>query len=147
MNDDVDMRRYGALRKALPITFATFALGYLAIIGVPRFSGFWSKDKIIEAAFGENLVVGLAALLGAGVTAFYMTRLMLMTFFGKKRWERACTRTSRRGDDGPADRPGGAVRARRRSLLLGDWIADWLAPVVGRGEHHELAVPGARDAR
>ena len=61
---------------ALPVTFLTFTLGYLAIIGVPPFAGFWSKDKIIEAAFGDNLVVGLAALVGAGVTAFYMSRLM-----------------------------------------------------------------------
>ena len=62
MDDDVDMRHYGALRKMMPVTFLTFALGYLAIIGVPPFAGFWSKDKIIEAAFGDNLVVGLAAL-------------------------------------------------------------------------------------
>src|SRR5207344_2155742 len=73
MNDDVNMRHYGALRKAMPVTFATFALGYLAILGVPPFAGFWSKDKIIEAAFGDNFVVGLCALVGAGVTAFYMT--------------------------------------------------------------------------
>ncbi len=87
MNDDVDMRHYGALRKAMPFTFATFALGYLAIIGFPGFSGFFSKDKIIEAAFGENFWVGIGALLGAGVTAFYMTRLMMMTFFGDQRWK------------------------------------------------------------
>ena len=54
MNDDVDMRRYGALRKVMPITFVTFALGYLAIIGFPPFAGFCSKDKIIEAAFGAE---------------------------------------------------------------------------------------------
>jgi NADH-quinone oxidoreductase subunit L len=70
----------------MPVTFLTFAIGYLAIIGIPPFAGFWSKDKIIEAAFGDNLVVGIAALVGAGVTAFYMTRLMLMTFFGQRRW-------------------------------------------------------------
>ena len=58
MDDDVDMRHYGALRKAMPVTFLTFAMGYLAIIGFPRFSGFWSKDKIIETAFGDNLWVG-----------------------------------------------------------------------------------------
>jgi NADH-quinone oxidoreductase subunit L len=87
MDDDVNMRHYGALSKVIPITFVTFAVGYLAIIGIPPFAGFWSKDKIIEAAFGDNLLVGLAALVGAGVTAFYMTRVMLMTFIGKKRWE------------------------------------------------------------
>ena len=90
MHEEQDMRRYGGLRTALPITFATFGLGYLAIIGVPPFAGFFSKDAIIEAALGSGgvrgYVLGGAALLGAGVTAFYMTRVMLMTFFGQKRW-------------------------------------------------------------
>src|SRR3954452_24326880 len=58
MDDDVNMRHYGALRKAMPITFLTFAMGYLAIIGFPGFSGFWSKDKIIEVALTQNIVVG-----------------------------------------------------------------------------------------
>ncbi|MEV5123751.1 NADH-quinone oxidoreductase subunit L [Streptomyces decoyicus] len=90
MNDEVDMRRYGGLRKYMPVTFITFGLGYLAIIGFPGLSGFFSKDKIIEAAFAkggtEGWILGGAALLGAAITAFYMTRVMLMTFFGEKRW-------------------------------------------------------------
>ncbi|WP_328915414.1 MULTISPECIES: NADH-quinone oxidoreductase subunit L [unclassified Streptomyces] len=90
MNDEVDMRRYGGLRKYMPVTFVTFGLGYLAIIGFPGLSGFFSKDKIIEAAFAkggtEGWILGSAALLGAAITAFYMTRVMLMTFFGEKRW-------------------------------------------------------------
>ena len=86
MNDDVDMRHYGAIRAAMPVTFVTFALGYLAIIGVPPFAGFWSKDKIIETALAQSWWAGLGALIGAGVTAFYMTRLLAMTFLGKKRW-------------------------------------------------------------
>jgi len=86
MNDEVDMRVYGALRKVMPWTFVTFTVGYLAIIGVPPFSGFWSKDKIIEVAFDTSIVAGVAALIGAGITAFYMTRVMLMTWFGDKRW-------------------------------------------------------------
>jgi len=140
MDDDVDMRHYGALQKALPVTFLTFAMGYLAIIGFPGFAGFWSKDKIIEAAFGENLVVGLAALAGAGITAFYMTRLMLMTFFGKKRWDK--------GVD-PHESPSvmtvplmvlAALSVLGGLLLLGDFITDWLTPVVGETAHHELAV-------
>jgi NADH-quinone oxidoreductase subunit L len=140
MDDDVDMRHYGALSKALPVTFATFAMGYLAIIGFPGFSGFWSKDKIIEAAFGENLVVGLAALLGAGITAFYMTRVMLMTFFGKKRWGKGVH---------PHESPPvmtvplivlAALSVLGGALLLGDWIVGWLEPTVGHAEHHELAV-------
>ncbi|MCL3820215.1 NADH-quinone oxidoreductase subunit L [Aeromicrobium wangtongii] len=141
MDDDVDMRHYGGLRHMMPITFATFALGYLAIIGVPPFAGFWSKDKIIEAAFGQNLWVGLGALLGAGVTAFYMTRLMIMTFLSHKRW---------REDVHPHESPRvmtwplialAALSAVGGVLLLGDWIVDWLEPVVGHAEHHELAVP------
>ncbi|MFC1419968.1 NADH-quinone oxidoreductase subunit L [Streptacidiphilus cavernicola] len=90
MNDEVDMRAYGGLRKYMPLTFVTFGLGYLAIIGFPGLSGFYSKDKIIDAAFGhggaEGWILGTAALVGAAVTAFYMTRVMLMTFFGEKRW-------------------------------------------------------------
>jgi len=91
MNDEVDMRKYGGLRKYMPVTFVTFGLGYLAIIGFPGLSGFFSKDKIIEAAFAkggtEGWILGSVALLGAAITAYYMTRVMLMTFFGEKRWQ------------------------------------------------------------
>ena len=91
MNDEVDMRKYGGLRKYMPITFITFGLGYLAIIGVPPFAGFYSKDKIIEVALdsggAKGIILGSITLLGAAITAFYMTRVMLMTFFGSKRWE------------------------------------------------------------
>jgi NADH-quinone oxidoreductase subunit L len=90
MNDEVDMRRYGGLRKLMPLTFVTFLFGYLAIIGVPPFAGYFTKDKIIEAAFDKGGVqgwtFGFIALLGAGITAFYMTRMVIMTFFGEKRW-------------------------------------------------------------
>ena len=91
MNDEVDMRRFGGLAIAMPITFVTFTLAYLAIIGVPPFSGFFTKDPIIDAAFAHGgtsgALLGTAALLGAGITAFYMTRVMLMTFFGERRWD------------------------------------------------------------
>lgn len=141
MNDDVEMRHYGGLRTFMPVTFATFGLGYLAIIGVPPFAGFWSKDKIIETAFGENFWVGMGALLGAGVTAFYMTRLMIMTFLSEKRW---------REDVHPHESPRvmtwplvalAALSAVGGILLLGDWISEFLEPVTGHAEHHELAVP------
>ncbi|MET9372896.1 NADH-quinone oxidoreductase subunit L [Streptomyces sp. NPDC002992] len=93
MNDEVDMRKYGGLRKYMPVTFVTFGLGYLAIIGFPGLSGFFSKDKIIEAAFAkggtEGWILGGVALLGAAITAYYMTRVMIMTFFGEKRWQPA----------------------------------------------------------
>jgi NADH-quinone oxidoreductase subunit L len=91
MDDEVNMRRYGAIGKMMPITFATFGMGYLAIIGVPPFAGFYSKDKIIEIAFNaggtKGIILGGAALLGAAITAFYMTRLVVMTFTGSKRWD------------------------------------------------------------
>ncbi|MCT2592135.1 NADH-quinone oxidoreductase subunit L [Streptomyces sp. N2-109] len=90
MNDEVDMRRYGGLRKYMPVTFVTFGLGYLAIIGFPGLSGFFSKDQIIEAAFAkggtQGWILGSVTLLGAAITAYYMTRVMALTFFGEKRW-------------------------------------------------------------
>jgi NADH-quinone oxidoreductase subunit L len=90
MDDSVDMRRFGRLSGAMKITWISFACGWLAILGIFPFSGFWSKDKIIEAAFighgWRPWVFGLAALLGAAVTAFYMSRLFFMTFQGNKRW-------------------------------------------------------------
>ncbi|ROR89525.1 NADH dehydrogenase subunit L [Nocardioides aurantiacus] len=140
-DDDVDMRHYGALQKAMPVTFLTFAMGYLAIIGFPGFSGFWSKDKIIETALAESPVLGVCALLGAGVTGFYMTRLMLMTFFGKQRWEPGVH---------PHESPKvmtfplvalAALSVLGGLLLLNDWIVTFLAPVTGEAEEHHLPVP------
>ncbi len=91
MDDEVNMRKYGGLAKLMPITAVTFGLGYLAILGVPPFAGFYSKDKIIETAFNaggiKGILLGGAALLGAAITAFYMTRVMVMTFIGAKRWK------------------------------------------------------------
>src|SRR5215468_8349542 len=91
MNDEVDMRRLGGLRKVMPITYVTFFTCYLAIIGVPPFSGFFAKDTIIDAAFDKGgtsgAILGTAALIGAGLTAFYMTRVMYMTFAGERRWD------------------------------------------------------------
>ncbi|MGY1607458.1 NADH-quinone oxidoreductase subunit L [Geodermatophilus sp. SYSU D00700] len=90
MDDQVDMRRFGGLARRLPITFVTFGLGYLALIGFPFLSGYWTKDAIIEAALDRGdwsgWLLGGVAVLGAGMTAFYMTRLMIMTFFGRPRW-------------------------------------------------------------
>src|SRR3954466_1860583 len=141
MNDEVDMRRYGALRAVLPITFLTFACGYLAIIGFPGFSGFWSKDKVIEVAISQNWVVGVCAVLGAGVTGFYMTRMMLMTFFGEKRWEK---------DVHPHESPSvmtgplvvlAALSVLGGLLILNDWIVDWLSPVTGTAPAEDLPIP------
>jgi len=89
MNDETDIRRFGGLRTVLPITYVTFGLGYLAIIGVPPFAGFFSKDAIIEAAVDaggvRGFLLGAATLIGAALTAYYMTRVMLLTFFGERR--------------------------------------------------------------
>ena len=129
-NDEVDMRHYGALRKLMPITFFTFASGYLAIIGFPFFSGFYSKDHIIEVAFQRGAVIGGLALLGAGVTAFYMTRLMLMTFVGSKRWK---------SDVHPHESPLVmtvpliflGIASAIGGLVMNNWIVGWLDPAVG----------------
>ena len=115
MNDDVDMRHYGALRKAMPVTFMTFAMGYLAIIGFPGFSGFWSKDKIIETALAENWVVGVCALLGAGITGLLhdpadADDVLRRGALGEGR---APARVAE-GDDVPAGRAGRALGGRRR---------------------------------
>jgi NADH-quinone oxidoreductase subunit L len=86
-NDNVDMRRYGGLSKVMIFTTITFFIGYLAIIGIPPFAGFYSKDHIIEAALSHSWWAGAAVLFGAGLTAFYMTRMVVMTFVSKPRWE------------------------------------------------------------
>src|ERR1700733_4616505 len=91
MDDEVNMRRYGGLRKLLPITFVTFGLGYLAIIGIPPFSGFFTKDGIIDAAWlkggTDGWILCACTIVGAAITAFYMTRVMLMTYYGPARWK------------------------------------------------------------
>ncbi|MCN0152870.1 NADH-quinone oxidoreductase subunit L [Salinispora arenicola] len=90
MRDQVDIRRFGGLAKYMKITWLTFMAGWLAIIGLPPFSGFFSKEPIIVAAFERDdwtaWLFGTAALLGAGLTAFYMTRLFVLTFHGRPRW-------------------------------------------------------------
>ena len=146
MNDQVNMRRFGGLSAAMKITWITFGLGWLAILGVPPFSGFWSKDKIIEAAFvGEGIrpwLLGGCALIGAGITAFYMSRLFFMTFQGKQRWT---------DDVHPHESPLImtipmmilAVGSGVLGLILGptNIITDWLAPVTGgHGEEHHPVV-------
>jgi NADH-quinone oxidoreductase subunit L len=91
MNEEVNMRKYGALRKYMPLTFATFGLGYLAIIGFPGLAGWWTKDAIIEAALDKGgtsgTILAVAMIVGAALTAYYMSRVMFMTFFGEKRWD------------------------------------------------------------
>jgi NADH-quinone oxidoreductase subunit L len=142
MNDEVNMRKYGALRKFMPITFITFGLGYLAIIGVPPFAGFYSKDMIIETALNaggiKGILLGSITLFGAGLTAFYMTRVMILTFTGTKRWD---------DDVHPHESPilmwlpmailaiGSVVSG--YLFTRGDALVHWLEPVVAAHEHGE----------
>jgi NADH-quinone oxidoreductase subunit L len=142
MNDQVDMRRYGALRKFMPITFITFGLGYLAIIGVPPFAGFYSKDLIIETAFNaggvKGVILGSTALLGAAITAFYMTRVMVLTFTSEERWE---------DNQHPHESPVLmwlpmailAIGSVTTGFLFtrGHALANWLNPVFGEHAEHE----------
>jgi NADH-quinone oxidoreductase subunit L len=136
MNDEVDMRRFGGLATVMKITFVTFAFGYLAIIGVPPFSGFFTKDPIIEAAFAKGgtsgAILGTAALIGAIITAFYMTRVMLMTFGGARRWD-----TSSHPHEAPAVMTSPMIVLAVGSLgaggflMLSNRLIDFLKPVVG----------------
>jgi NADH-quinone oxidoreductase subunit L len=147
MNDEVNMRKYGALRKFMPITFATFGLGYLAILGVPPFAGFYSKDMIIETAFNaggtKGIILGSVTLLGAGITAFYMTRVMILTFTGTKRWDEEAH---------PHESPWlmwlpmailaiGSV-ASGYLLSRGNALVNWLHPLfIQHAKHEELLKP------
>ncbi len=152
MNDDVDMRHFGGLARKMPITFWTIMAGYLAIIGFPYFSGYFSKDPIIEAAFSaggaRGVILGGAAVLGAGLTAFYMTRLMIMTFFGEARWKNLKSADGR--DYHPHESPlvmtvpmiilaVGSVAA-GALLVYGNRLVNWLSPSVGAYEEPHLPV-------
>ena len=150
MSDQVDMRRFGGLRTAMRVTWLTFAAGWLAILGIPPFSGFYSKDPIIEAAFvasetapaWQPWVIGPVTVFGAALTAFYMSRLFFMTFHGAPRWTQG---------QHPHESPALmtvpmivlAVGAAGLGLVLsfGDGIAGWLEPVLGHAEHHEPVLP------
>ncbi|MCE3030984.1 NADH-quinone oxidoreductase subunit L [Streptomyces sp. CMSTAAHL-2] len=152
MNDEVDMRKFGGLRKYMPVTFITFGLGYLAIIGFPGLSGFFSKDKIIEAAFAkggtEGWILGGAALVGAAITAFYMTRVMLMTFFGEKRWQPDAEGHEPHPHESPKTMTIPMIVLAVGSVLggaffsIGDRFLKWLEPVTGHSEGHSPVSAG-----
>ncbi|MEG3615970.1 NADH-quinone oxidoreductase subunit L [Isoptericola haloaureus] len=151
MDDDVDMRRFGGLARLLPVTAITMGLGWLAILGVPPFSGFYSKDKIIETAFvGEGWqpwVFGTAALLGAGITAYYMSRLFFMTFAGRRRWLIGEGAEARHPHESPALMIWPMIILAVGSVGLGfalnagDRFVHWLEPVTGHAEHEEPVLP------
>ncbi|SCL24414.1 NADH dehydrogenase subunit L [Micromonospora nigra] len=140
MKDQVDIRRFGGLSKYMKITWLTFGAGWLAIIGMFPFSGYFSKEPIIAAAFEREgwtaWLFGGAALLGAGLTAFYMTRLFVLTFHGPKRWTE---------DVHPHESPLlmtvplillglGSVGA---GFLLATSVPDWLTATAGLGGEEE----------
>ncbi len=142
MRDQTDIRRFGALAPHMRITWATFGLAWLAIIGIPPLSGFFTKDPIIEAAFNRpgwtGWLFGTAALLGAGFTAFYMTRLFVLTFHGPQRWTPEITH--------PHESPPVmtiplivlAVGSVGAGGLMATTVVDWLNPVFGEAVEHEV---------
>jgi NADH-quinone oxidoreductase subunit L len=158
MDDEVNMRRYGGLARFMPVTYVTFGLAYLAIAGIPPFSGFFAKDPIIDADFSEHgtagNVLGTLALIGAGITAFYMTRMMFMTWYGRRRWP---------GGPGEDGSPGASTVHPHESppvmtwpmivlaigsvgagafLIINNRLLDFLAPVVGvPPESHGIFTP------
>ncbi|MER5645259.1 NADH-quinone oxidoreductase subunit L [Streptosporangium sp. NPDC002524] len=147
MNDEVDMRKYGGLFSVMKVTAATFIVGYLAIIGFPLLSGYFTKDGIIETAMEHNQILGWLAVLGAGITGFYMSRMVFMTFFGKKRWA---------DDAHPHESPSvmtvplillsiGSIGL-GAFLVLDNRFMRFLAPAVGLPEElpgfHPFSVPG-----
>ncbi|WP_131106668.1 NADH-quinone oxidoreductase subunit L [Ornithinimicrobium sufpigmenti] len=146
MKDRVDMRRFGALSREVKITWITFAAGWLAIIGFPFTAGWYSKDHIIESAFSapgwQGWVFGLVTLLGAGITAFYMSRLFFMTFHGKARWE-----DDQHPHESPLTMTIPMMVLAVGSLVLGaalyptGILTGWLEPVFGTADHAEPLIP------
>jgi NADH-quinone oxidoreductase subunit L len=132
MQDQVDIRRFGGLATYMRITWLTFMAGWLAIIGIPPLSGYFTKEPIIAAAFERgdwtSWLFGGAALLGAGLTAFYMTRLFVLTFHGPKRWTEG---------QHPHESPPVmtiplillAVGSAVAGALMSTSVVDWLKPV------------------
>jgi NADH-quinone oxidoreductase subunit L len=144
MSGEQDMRKMGGLRKHIPRTFTVFFIGALAIAGIPGLSGFFSKDEILASAYASgNYVVWALGLLGAGMTAFYMFRLIFMTFYGDERIEHEAKHHLH-------ESPNVMVRPLQVLALLsiiggyvglphilggGNWFGKFLGHTVG---HHEL---------
>jgi NADH-quinone oxidoreductase subunit L len=143
MHDQTDIRRFGGLWKYMRITWLTFAMGWLAIIGIPPLSGFFTKDPIIFAAFNRpgwtGWVLGLAAMFGAGLTAFYMTRLFVLTFHGPERY----TEDNKHPHESPPIMTIPLILLAVGSIIAGvlmkSPVVNWLTPVLQ--EPHEVATP------
>jgi NADH-quinone oxidoreductase subunit L len=148
MHHEQDMRRMGALRKVMPVTAITFIIGWLAIAGVPPFSGFWSKDEILLYAFANNRLLYFIGVLAALLTAFYMTRQVIMVFFGEARWNDHAEENGAHGDHTPHESPwtmtaplvvlsGLAITGGVMQLPFSKethWLEHWLEPVVHHAE-------------
>lgn len=144
MHHEQDMRRMGALRKLMPVTAITFIIGWLAIAGVPPFAGFWSKDEILLYAFAKSPVLYVVGMATALLTAYYMTRQVIMVFFGEARWRDAAEEHGAHGDFEPHESPrimlvplvvlaglsivGGALQLPFSKNL--HFLEKWLEPVV-----------------
>ena len=105
MHHEQDMRKMGALRFAMPVTAFTFIIGWLAIAGVPPFAGFWSKDEILLYVYADNRLLYAVGMLTALLTAYYMTRQVVMVFFGAARWNDASAEHGAHGDFKPHESP------------------------------------------
>ena len=157
MHHEQDMRRMGGLRLLMPITAGTFIIGWLAIAGVPPFAGFWSKDEILLAAWEKSPVLWVVGLITALLTAFYMTRQVIMVFFGEARWHDAHEEHGAHGDLKPHESPwmmvAPLVVLAGLSIVGGglnlpfsestERLALWLEPVVGLHHFHTAKLPMA----
>jgi len=112
VHEEQDMRRMGALRAFMPVTAATFIVGWLAIAGIPPFAGFWSKDEILAAAWEDNVLLWAVGLVTALLTAFYMSRQVFLVFFGEPRWREADARSPEEALATPEHEPSAATPAR-----------------------------------
>ena len=148
MHHEQDMRRMGALRKLMPVTAITFIIGWLAIAGVPPFAGFWSKDEILLYVYANNRGLYVVGLITALLTAYYMTRQVIMVFYGEAKWKDHAHEHGAHGDFEPHESPkimliplvvlaglsvvGGAMQLPFSSKL--HFLEHWLAPVVHDAE-------------
>ena len=150
MHHEQDMRRMGALRKVMPVTAFTFIIGWLAIAGVPPFAGFWSKDEILLYVYANNRGLYVVGLITALLTAFYMTRQVIMVFYGKAKWNDHSAEHGSHGDLTPHESSwvmltplvvlsGLSVVGGAMQLPFGkdfNFLERWLAPVVEESEAH-----------
>jgi NADH-quinone oxidoreductase subunit L len=154
MHHEQDMRKMGALRKLMPITGFTFIIGWLAIAGIPPFAGFWSKDEVLLYAFANNRLLWLIGVITALLTAYYMTRQVIMVFFGEARWNDHAEENGAHGDHTPHESPwtmvtplvvlaglsivGGAMQLPFSKST--HFLEHWLEPVI---HHSEVSISGS----